>query len=49
MILDKYPDWEIKIKTIKTKGDRILDKSISQIGGKEVFVKEIEDELLKEP
>lgn len=46
LILKQYPDWEIDIKKIKTKGDKILDKSISQIGGKEVFVKEIEEEML---
>lgn len=46
MILDQYPDWEISIKVIKTKGDQILDKPISALGGKEIFIKEIEKELL---
>lgn len=46
LILQKYPDWDISVKIIKTQGDLILDKPISAIGGKEVFIKEIEKELL---
>lgn len=46
LILGVYPDWEIDIKIIKTKGDIVLDKEISQIGGKEIFIKEIESQLL---
>ncbi|MBU1487752.1 hydroxymethylbilane synthase [bacterium] len=37
---------EIAIKKIKTKGDAILDSPLSKIGGKGLFVKEIEDALL---
>lgn len=35
-----------EIKKITTKGDRILDRSLTAIGGKGLFLKEIEDELL---
>ncbi|WP_432665690.1 hydroxymethylbilane synthase [Wukongibacter baidiensis] len=42
-----YPDIEFKIKEIKTKGDKILDKTFDKIGGKGLFVKEIETALLK--
>jgi hydroxymethylbilane synthase len=35
------------IKTIKTAGDTIWDKPLHLIGGKGLFVKEIEDELLQ--
>lgn len=41
-----YPDWEIEIKKIKTSGDKDRTRAISQLGGKEIFVKEIEDQLL---
>src|SRR6185369_17950225 len=32
---------------IKTSGDRLADASLAQIGGKRLFVKEIEDALLR--
>lgn len=41
-----YPDLEITLKEIKTKGDRILGVSLSKIEGKGFFTKEIEDALL---
>ncbi|HDD35541.1 MAG TPA: hydroxymethylbilane synthase [Candidatus Desulfofervidus auxilii] len=41
-------DVEIIVKIIKTKGDKILDAPLAHIGGKGLFVKEIEDALLKE-
>jgi hydroxymethylbilane synthase len=42
-----YPDLRVEIIRIKTKGDRILDSPLSKIGGKGIFVKEIEDALLR--
>jgi hydroxymethylbilane synthase len=42
-----YPGLEIQLIKIKTTGDRILDVSLAKIGGKGLFVKEIEDALLK--
>lgn len=41
-----YQDIEFEIIEIKTTGDKILDKSLSKIGGKGLFIKEIEDALL---
>lgn len=41
------PDLEIRIKTIKTQGDKILDVALSRIGDKGLFTKEIENELLE--
>ena len=38
---------EIEIKTIKTSGDIFHDKKISDIGGKNIFCKEIENQLLE--
>ncbi|WHH59212.1 hydroxymethylbilane synthase [Petroclostridium sp. X23] len=42
-----FPEIECKIKIIKTKGDKILDVTLDKIGGKGLFVKEIEHELLQ--
>ena len=36
----------VTLKKISTKGDQILDRSLVEIGGKGLFLKEIEDELL---
>ena len=38
---------EIEIQTIKTSGDIFHDKKISDIGGKNIFCKEIENQLLE--
>lgn len=46
MLKEKNPNVEFQVKMIKTKGDLILDKPIGEIGGKEIFIKEIEKELL---
>jgi len=42
----QFGDNSIKIKIIKTSGDIFQNKKISDIGGKGVFSKQIEDELL---
>ena len=38
---------KITIETIKTSGDLFQDKKISEIGGKNLFCKEIEDKLIR--
>ena len=43
LLLEK--GWNTQIVTIDTKGDKILDVSISKIGSKGVFTEEIEDKL----
>ncbi|TFB13138.1 hydroxymethylbilane synthase [Candidatus Marinimicrobia bacterium MT.SAG.4] len=47
-LIKSYQDIKIEIKTIKTKGDLVLDKPLTLIGGKGVFTKEIEEALLTE-
>ncbi|UXS76499.1 hydroxymethylbilane synthase [Staphylococcus chromogenes] len=39
------PSLEIEIKEIVTKGDQIVDRQLSKVGGKGLFVKEIQNEL----
>ncbi len=40
------PTFEFEVKEIVTKGDRILDVTLSKVGGKGLFVKEIEQAML---
>jgi hydroxymethylbilane synthase len=42
-----YPDLEIEINKIKTTGDKVLDVPLAKVGGKGLFVKEIEEALLE--
>ncbi|MGE4283230.1 MAG: hydroxymethylbilane synthase [Clostridia bacterium] len=44
---EAYPGVDYQIKVITTKGDKILDVTLNKIGGKGLFVKEIENELLQ--
>ena len=45
--IDSTVGKKIKIETIKTSGDLFQNKKISEIGGKNLFCKEIEDKLIK--
>jgi len=45
-LTEYVPDLDICIEGITTKGDRILDLTLSKIGGKGLFIKEIEQALL---
>jgi hydroxymethylbilane synthase len=40
-----YPDCEVQILGMTTRGDQILDKALSKVGGKGLFVKELETAL----
>ena len=42
IICRNHPEVRIEIITMKTEGDRILDRSLAQIGGKGLFVKELD-------
>lgn len=48
LLLAVRPDLHTEIRIIKTTGDRNLDSPLSEIGGKGIFVKEIEEALLSE-
>lgn len=47
-IEQQYPDTTVELVKILTKGDKILDVPLAKVGGKGLFVKEIEDALLDE-
>lgn len=40
-----HPDIDLRLVTMKTTGDRILDRSLDKIGGKGLFVKELDAAL----
>ncbi|MGD2099808.1 MAG: hydroxymethylbilane synthase [Desulfobacterales bacterium] len=44
----KFPSIPIELIVIKTQGDKILDVPLAKVGGKGLFVKEIEQALLDE-
>jgi hydroxymethylbilane synthase len=46
-LLKAHPSLTVQIIVIKTKGDKILDVPLAKVGGKGLFVKEIEDALLE--
>lgn len=41
-----YPSCQVSLLTLTTRGDQILDRSLSKVGGKGLFVKELETALL---
>jgi hydroxymethylbilane synthase len=42
-----YPQLDVVIKGMSTKGDEIIDRPLTKIGGKGLFVKELEHALLQ--
>ncbi len=44
-IESQYPDTTVELVKITTRGDKILDVPLAKVGGKGLFVKEIEDAL----
>ena len=45
---ETHPGLSVGIRTVKTLADRFLHKSLSEMGGKGVFVKELEQALLND-
>ena len=45
-IIRYYPALKVDLRPMSTKGDEILDRSLAKIGGKGLFVKELEQALL---
>lgn len=44
---EKFPEGDISILTMKTTGDKILDRTLDKIGGKGLFVKELDMALME--
>src|SRR5574337_448522 len=47
LVESSFPKLKGEIHRIRTTGDKILDAPLSKSGGKEAFVKEIEEALLR--
>lgn len=43
-----YPDLDVRLEKIRTTGDKITDVPLAQVGGKGLFVKEIEEALFQD-
>ena len=46
-LVQAHPDLNVTLLTIKTTGDKIQDAPLARIGGKGLFVKEIEEALIQ--
>jgi hydroxymethylbilane synthase len=46
-LAERYPELRVEVVTIKTSGDRFLNAPMKAIAGKGIFVKEIEEALLR--
>ena len=46
-LTERYPQFDFKLEKIKTTGDKIHDVPLAQVGGKGLFVKEIEEALIE--
>ncbi|HEX5036709.1 MAG TPA: hydroxymethylbilane synthase [bacterium] len=46
LLEEEYQDLSVAVKVIKTTGDKVLSKPLAEIGGKGLFLKEIEEQIL---
>lgn len=47
LLVARYPECTVELLGMTTQGDEILDRSLSKLGGKGLFVKELEHALLQ--
>ena len=47
LLAEKFPGLDVEILGITTKGDKILNVTLSKVGGKGLFVKELESAMLE--
>ncbi len=47
-LMSSYPDLQVELVTMVTKGDVLLDTPLAKVGGKGLFVKELELAMLEE-
>ena len=47
LLRDHYPGAEVELLGMTTRGDQILDRTLSKVGGKGLFVKELEAAMLE--
>jgi hydroxymethylbilane synthase len=45
-IIEQHPEISVELLILKTTGDRIQDRPLSEVGGKGLFIKELETALL---
>ena len=46
-LMHHHPGLRVELVTMTTEGDRILDRSLAKVGGKGLFIKELEQGLLE--
>lgn len=46
ILREAHPDLDVELVRLSTRGDRVLDRALAEIGGKALFVKELEHGLL---
>jgi hydroxymethylbilane synthase len=46
-LLARYPQLDVELVTMTTQGDKILDTPLAKVGGKGLFVKELETGILE--
>jgi len=44
-LMQRHPGLQVEVITMTTEGDRILDRSLAKVGGKGLFIKELEQGL----
>ena len=46
LLRDHHPGLDIELVGLSTRGDQVLDRSLAAIGGKGLFLKELEEAML---